>query len=111
MQRSRKACSKILASRFPIPPAEGTEYWEDGLTAEEREARVQRWRDRLFMVAVNFRCDRGLYPRLVYDGYNRLLDPIRDTSEIYYIRREADNFPVDTPGERERVEAVFRPLL
>ncbi|TRM57364.1 hypothetical protein BD626DRAFT_540653 [Schizophyllum amplum] len=110
-ERPHEECMSILTSQFPIPPVEGTEYWEDGLTAEEREARVQRWRDRLFAVAVNFRCNRELYPRLPMDLYNRLLDPEHDKSDIYHIRREAAHFPVDTPGERERVEALFHPLL
>ncbi|TRM55191.1 hypothetical protein BD626DRAFT_420028 [Schizophyllum amplum] len=110
-QRSHEESLIILASRFPIPSVEGTEYWEDGLTAEERKARIARWRHRLYTVAVHFRCNRDLYARLGYDGYNRLLDPIYDTNDIYHVRREAAHFPVDTPGERERVEALFHPLL
>ncbi|KAI5821663.1 hypothetical protein K523DRAFT_359094 [Schizophyllum commune Tattone D] len=88
--RSEPERQRLLNEHYPLIPYEGTQYWESGLSPTERQARLERWRQRYFHVAVRFRCDPRIYDRYrqYYLPTEGLLDPLNDRDELEKMRRD-----------------------
>ncbi|KAL1658092.1 hypothetical protein GGF50DRAFT_67968, partial [Schizophyllum commune] len=80
---------RILDEHYPLLPEDGTQYWHPGLTTAERNARLERWRERYYNMVVRFRCDPHLYDRYRshYLPTEGLLDPVHDRAELDKLRR------------------------
>ena len=91
---------------FPLLPAAGTQYWHAGLSEDERNTRLERWRERYFNVVARFRCDPRLYDhyRSHYLPTEGLLDPIYDRGELDKLRRTL----FDTRPPRPTVSRLAR---